>query len=274
LYLQELDARRQFTRYTWRGARITSFPNSLLWEPALAVKRDPRMQFLVSDLNNYANTYTLDTWIGGTQGLWRIEPEGADFAAQVDMFGVVLTRLSPDDLMLADYRFGAPVSWRWGWWHGKVGYEHTSAHLGDELIRTTSRPVLSWSKDEIVIGIGRYFTEALRAYGHIGYAFAMGLPYLETTTRTRTRFDIGLDWFSRASTDYVGTPFAAVNLEWRGDMGYTPNWTVQAGWMWRNPFQREAVVRVFVEHYRGKSPYGHLFREKERFTSIGFAFDY
>jgi hypothetical protein len=273
-YLQELDAKKLFTKYTWRGGRITAFPGSLLWEPPLAVKRDPRMQFLATSLSNYASEYTLDTWIGGTQGLWRIEPEGADFAAQVDMFGVVLTRLSPDDLMLADYRFGAPVTWRWGWWHGKVGYEHTSAHLGDELIRATGRPILSWSKDEVVVGVGRYLGECLRVYGHYGYAFSMGLPFLENSTRTRSRFDVGAEYFLREPTGYAGTPFAAMNLEWRGDMGFTPNWTFQAGWMWRNPFQREAVFRVFAEYYTGKSPYGHLFREKEDFYSIGIAYDY
>ena len=89
-----------------------------------------------------------------------------------------------------------------------------------------------------------------------------------------TRYDVGAEWFDRRPTGYAGTPFAAANLEWRGDMGNTPNWTLQAGWMWRNPFQREAVFRLFAEYYSGKSPYGHLFRDKERFYSVGIAFDY
>jgi hypothetical protein len=273
-YLQELDARRAFTQFTWRGTRITALPNSLLWEPALAVKRDPKMQLTYSDLGNYNGSNTVDTWIGGTQGLFRFEPEGADFAAQWDIFGLVISRLSPDDLIAADYRFGFPLSWRWGWWQGKVSYEHTSAHLGDELIRASGRPVLSWAKDELVIGVGRFIYDDLRVYGHFGYAFTMGLPYLENSTRTRSRFDVGAEWFNRCPTGWAGSPFAAVNLEWRGDQGFVPNWTFQAGWLWRNPFMREGMIRVFAEHYRGQSPYGHFFRERERYSSVGFGFDY
>jgi Protein of unknown function (DUF1207) len=273
-YLQELDARRAFTQFTWRGTRITALPNSLLWEPALAVKRDPKMQLTYSDLGNYRGSNTVDTWIGGTQGLFRFEPEGADFAAQWDIFGLVISRLSPDDLIATDYRFGFPLTWRWGWWQGKVAYEHTSAHLGDELIRASGRPVLSWAKDELVIGVGRFIYDDLRVYGHFGYAFTMGLPYLENSTRTRSRFDVGAEWFNRCPTGWAGSPFAAVNLEWRGDQGFVPNWTFQAGWLWRNPFMREGMIRVFAEHYRGQSPYGHFFRERERYSSVGFGFDY
>ncbi|MEO2092227.1 MAG: DUF1207 domain-containing protein, partial [Gemmataceae bacterium] len=203
-YQQELQARRDFTRYTWRGARITFLPNSLLWEPALAVKKDPRMQFLATSLKNYRSNYTVDTWIGGTQGLWRFEPEGADFAAQLDIFGLVQTRLSPDDLMAADYRFGLPVTWRWGWWQGKIGYEHTSAHLGDELILHTGQQTRSFAKDEVVLGLGRIIEDNLRVYGHIGYAFQFQVPDVEPTTSNRMRYDVGAEWYLRSPTGWQG----------------------------------------------------------------------
>lgn len=273
-YQQELQARRDFTRYTWRGARITFLPNSLLWEPPLAVKKDPKMQFLATSLANYRSKYTVDTWVGGTQGLWRFEPEGADFAAQLDIFGLVQTRLSPDDLMAADYRFGVPVSWRWGWWQGKIGYEHTSAHLGDEIIAARGLFPRSFAKDEVVLGLGRIIGDNLRVYGHIGYAFSFQVPDVESTTRNRMRYDVGAEWFLREPTGWHGSPFAAANLEWRGDQGYTPNWTLQAGWLWRNPLRREGMVRVFGEYYTGRSPYGQFLQTREQFYSVGFGFDY
>ena len=273
-YQQELQARRDFTRYTWRGARITFLPNSLLWEPPLAVKKDPRMQFLATSLKNYRSDYTVDTWIGGTQGLWRFEPEGADFAAQLDIFGLVQTRLSPDDLMAADYRFGLPVSWRWGWWQGKIGYEHTSAHLGDELILRTGQQTRSFAKDEVVLGLGRIIEDNLRVYGHIGYAFSFQVPGVEPTTSNRMRYDVGAEWYLRCPTGWAGSPFAATNIEWRGDQGYQPNWTVQAGWLWRNPLRREGMVRVFGEYYTGRSPYGQFLQTSEQYYSFGFGFDY
>ena len=273
-YQQELEARRGFATYTWRGTRLTAFPNTLLWEPPLAVKKDPRMQFLATDQSNYRSSYTIDTWIGGTQGLWRVEPEGADFAAQVDIFGLVLTRLSPDDLMAADYRFGVPLSWRWGWWQGKVGYEHTSAHLGDEIIAARGLVTRSFAKDEVVLGFGRFVYDDLRVYGHLGYAFSFQVPDVETTTGHRFRYDVGFEWYNRCPTGFVGTPFVAANVEWRGDQGYTPNLTLQAGWLWKNPFQRLGQARVFVEHYRGRSPYGQFMKDRETYSSVGFGFDY
>lgn len=273
-YLQELDARRQFQYGTWRGTTLTAFPNSLLWEPPLAVKKDPRMQLLYSNLPNYVGGNTVDTSIGMTMGLYRAEFEAADFATQLDIFGLVLTRLSPDDLMLADYRFGLPLTFRWGWWQAKLAYEHTSAHLGDELIRASGRVTQSFAKDEVVVGVGRYLFDSLRVYGHVGYAFSFQVPGLEGTTREKTRFDVGFEWFLRQPTGWAGTPFAAVNIECRGDQQYDANYTFQAGWLWRNPTMRLGTVRVFVERYDGHSPYGQTIRDRERFTSVGFGFDY
>lgn len=273
-YQRELEARRGFQTGTWWGATITAFPNSLLWEPPLAVKKDPRMQFLSTDQSNYRSNYTIDTSIGMTMGLYRVDFEAADFSTQLDIFGLVLTRLSPDDLMLADYRFGFPVTFRWGWWQAKVGYEHTSAHLGDELIRASGRVTQSFAKDEFVLGFGRFLYDNLRVYGQFGYAFGFQVPGLEGTNEQKARYDIGAEWYLRNPTGWNGSPFAAINVEWRGDQGYTPNYTFQAGWLWRNPTQRLAMFRVFVEHYRGNSPYGQTITTREQFTSFGFGFDY
>lgn len=273
-YQQELAARRAFQTGTWTGTTITAFPNSLLWEPPLAVKKDPRMQLLITDQSNYRSNYTVDTSIGMTMGLYRAEFEGADFAAQLDIFGLVLTRLSPDDLMLADYRFGFPVTFKWGWWQSKIAYEHTSAHLGDELIRQSGRVTQSFAKDELVIGVGRFLYDNLRVYGHFGYAFSFQVPGLEGTSSQKARYDLGAEWFLRYPTGWQGTPFAAINVEWRGDQGYTPNYTFQAGWFWRNPTQRLGTFRLFVEHYRGNSPYGQTITDREQFTAFGFGFDY
>jgi hypothetical protein len=235
------------------------------------------MQFLASDQANYRGNSTIDTSIGMTIGLYRLDFEGADFSTQVDIFGLVITRLTPDDLIFADYRFGLPVTWRWGWWQGKVGYEHTSAHIGDELIRAGRvNSVPSFAKDELVVGLGRYVTENLRVYGQFGYAFGFQVPgFTQATSREKSRYDLGAEWFLRCPTGWQGTPFAAVNVEWRGDQGFTPNYTFQAGWLWRNPYARLAQFRVFAEHYRGNSPFGHAMAgPREQFTAFGFGFDY
>lgn len=274
VYGRELAAREELTTATAEGNTYRFLPNTLLWEPPLAVKRDPRMQLLASNLENYRNSYTIDTSIGGTVGLFRYDFLGRDASVQVDIFGLVITRLSPDDLMAADYRFGLPITWQRGWWSGKIGYEHTSAHIGDEQQQARGLVTRSFAKDELVIGLSRILYEQLRVYGHVAYAFGFQVPDVETTTRNRSRADIGFEWYDRKPTGFWGTPFVAGNAEWRGDQDGKTNVTLQAGWLWKNPYQRFGSARIFVEHYRGQSPYGQFNRDRETFTSVGFGFDY
>ncbi len=274
-YQRELNSRQAFQSVVWNGTLISAFPNTLIWEPPLAVLKDPRMRASVSNLVNYKGNWSLDTWIGGTQGLFRIEPLGGDTAFQIDIFGLVQTRLTPDDLIAADYRYGIPLSFRWGWWHGKIGYEHTSAHIGDEFLKKfPGTTIPSYSKDEIVLGFGRSITDNWRVYGHLGYALQMTIPGVENSASTQTRYDIGTEWYLREACGPSGTPFAACNFEWRGDQGYETNITLQAGWMWRNPYSRLGQFRVFVEHYKGRSMYGQFSLNTESYTSVGLAFDY
>lgn len=276
----ELAARRMFRYCTWEGTRFTLFPNSLLWTPPLASKIEPRMQGLVTSLDNYQSSFTLDTSIGGTVGLFRWEPTGRDFAAQFDIFAVVHTRLTPDDLALADYRFGLPLSWQWGVYHGKLAYEHTSAHLGDEAIRALDITNISgYRRDEAVAGLGRYFDPEIRVYGQIAYAFGRSIPQPlaplpQLPKPDPWRFDAGVEWAPLCPTGLAGRPFVAVNVQGRGDQDYKPNFTAQAGWMWHNPYQRLANFRVFVEYYNGRSPYGFEYLTRERFYGVGIAGDF
>jgi hypothetical protein len=282
-YARELAAREKFRTITWRGDALTVFPNSLLWEPNIAVHRDPRLQFMALNQSADGNN-NLDTSIGGTMGLFRADINGADLSYQLDMFGVVHTRLGSADLQAADYRFGVPITWRRGWWQGKLAYEHTSSHLGDKFILRTQREILFYAKDEIVAGLGRIIENQFRLYVNIGYAYGQQLPNpastranmsnLANTTQNRGRADIGFEWFDREATGFAGTPFLAANVEVRGDQNWSPNLRAQAGWLFRNPTQRMGNARFFVEYFNGSMPYGQFYLVKESYAAVGFGFDY
>ncbi len=273
-YAKELQAREEFTTYTPEGNRFRFLPNTLLWEPPLAVKKDPRLQIIVDSLKNYRSNFTVDTSIGGTVGLFRWDLEGRDAQVQLDIFGLVISRLTPDDLMADDYRFGFPLTFRRGWWSGKIAYEHTSAHLGDETQQALGLTTRSFAKDELVLGLSRILYNDLRIYGHAAYAFGFQVPDVETTTGHRSRADIGFEYYKRCATGFAGTPFVAGNFEWRGDQQGETNITLQVGWLWKNPYQRFGNARVFAEYYRGRSPYGQFIQNRETFGSVGFGFDY
>ncbi|MGL6095146.1 MAG: DUF1207 domain-containing protein, partial [Fimbriiglobus sp.] len=206
--LREYAARDLFRAVTWRETVWTLFPTSLLWEPPLANRREPRMSAEVTSLDNYKNEWTLTTSLGTTVSLLRAEPIGSAVKYQLDLFGVVHTRLSPDDVMLADYRFGFPVSFERGPWSGKIGYEHTSAHLGDEGIAFGGYRMTRYAKDELVIGVSRWFEDCVRVYGVFGHAFYQDLP----KAYDRNRYQVGFEAYLREPTGWQGTPYAAVDL--------------------------------------------------------------
>ena len=286
---QELAARRLFRDCGWDGVRYTLFPSTLLWQPPIALLRDPRMSVIASTYNNYVNTYTIDNSIGGTIGFFRQDITGADLSFQQDLFAVVHTRLSPDDLIASDYRFGFPLSFRRGDWTGKIAYEHTSAHLGDEYLRNTGRLPINFSKNEVVFGLSRYVPEIwLRLWGQYSYAFTqdlVGRP--ETVTAPDgtqvvrssgkpdpSRFDAGFEIAYPYATGFTGAPYLAASVEANGLYKYNPNVVAQVGWRWHNPFQRLANVRVYGQYYSGHSQFGQFYFEKEHFFAVGLAGDF
>jgi hypothetical protein len=223
-------------------------------------------------LSNPFTKRTLDVDIGNTVGLVRVEPPDSALRLQLDIFGLVATRISQYDFLVAtDYRGGLPVTFAYGPWHGKFGYEHTSTHLGDETIARTGRASFDYIKDELVFGLGRWVAaDTLRVYGVVGWAFFMDVP----GTSDPFRFDLGFEWYRRRATGPRGQPFAAGNVDFNGAVGYNPSLSLQAGWQWRNPDRRLSQLRVFAQYYVGRSPYGQFFQDRESWFGVGIAADY
>jgi hypothetical protein len=266
---RELGARRLFRVCTWNDYRITGFPQTLLWQPPIAEKRAPRFQALGTTLDNYANSRTLDSSIGNTLGLLRVDTPGRDLSFQLDAFAVVHTRHTPANILVQDYRYGIPLTWRRGLWSGKLSYEHTSSHVGDDALFAGAVTPIRYSKDEAVLGVARDF-DSLRVYGQVSYAFKQNL----IDRPKKYRFDAGFQWVCPFATGFSGAPYIAANVTSRGELKYNPDGLAQVGWMWRNPYQRLANLRVFVEYYQGHSPFGQLIYQREKWTGVGIAADF
>ncbi len=256
---------------TQSGGCFSVFPSTLLWEPPLAGKDQPRLQLLQTNLSDSTSQNTLDGIVGGIAGMFRYEGANKKWAIQWDAFAVVSLRISEYDYMIAnDFRAGLPITFRYGNWSGKFGYEHTSTHMGDDLIVNNGRqPILS-VKDELVVGLDHWCWDQLRLYGEFAYAFSQ----YSSVDADPIRFGTGFEWRSRKPTGVVGRPYAAAQVNFSGDQDYDPNVVVQIGWMWRKPSQRLASFRIFGEYYSGKAPFGQLFLEPNQFFAIGMAIDY
>lgn len=261
-----------FRNATCGGLVMTCFPQSLIWDPPLAARREPRFTLVPTTLSNAYTHNTLDVNIGATAGLSRFDREGNPLRVQLDMFGVVVSRISEYNYLVAsDYRAGLPLTFELEAWHGKVSYEHSSDHVGDETILRTGRQRIDFTKDELVLGLGRWlYGHRLRLYGDGAWAFFQNIP----DDPSPFRFDLGAEWRPRFSTEFRGQPYAAVNLDFNGVNDFSPSIDFQAGWLWLAPDRRLGQFRVYLEFFAGHSPYGQYFQMPERFVGLGVALDH
>lgn len=257
---------------TSKGGAITGFPRTLFWEPPLSMPRQPRFTAMPTTLSNSTTEKTIETTIGGTLGWLRIEPANWKTAFQFDFFALAMSRFSNHDYLVdTDYRFGFPISFSRGPWHGKFGYEHTSGHLGDEYQKLSGQVPFDYVKDELVFGLGRWmFDQRWRVYAEFAWAVSQTIP----GDPSPWRFDVGTEWVWCRATGPWGKPFAAANVRFDGAVDYDPSFTLQLGWQWRDPTRRLGQARVYGEYYTGYSPYSQFFQSRESWFGLGVSFDF
>jgi hypothetical protein len=250
---------------------LESLPQKQLWRVPMANQREPRCFVKLTSLYSRA---TVDTGIGAVFGLERLGPadnprEGIELGVSAAVFTRFLDEGHPPSLKglwvrpltAADYRVGLPLMLAHDDWQMKLSYEHTSCHLGDEYMLLGYNYGISASqempvravRDEGVLGIARFFGEAVRLYGQFGYSFTSG----DTLAgKTPARFDWGLEYSPPAPPR--GGPFAAFDMDLRAEQNFYRNLTVQAGWQWKTNENRRSSARIGAEYYDGRSPYGQF----------------
>lgn len=257
------------------GHRPILFPRTLLWQPPYANHNEPHTYARRTSLEELGMKPVDDIAIGGTFPFFRwASNDCPDDGWQFDLFGMMVSRLiSEDYLMATDYRFGVPISFAYGPWSGKIAFEHTSAHVGDEYIEKTGRNGRSSVRDEIVFGLAYRLLKPLRVYGIVGLNFSDQTSFRKRTGSYRDRYSLGTEWSRPFATGVKGQPFAAVDLEYRGDLDYTPNFTAQAGWQWLTEGARPGV-RLVAEFYDGRNPFGQFLDRHETRSSIALYYDF
>jgi len=258
--------------FTWGQKRITFLPYTLLWQPPLANPHEPRFYAKSTNLETSEFRQVADFSIGGTLALWRCAPiDRPDDGVQVDLFATTLSRFIKNDAMAAlDYRVGFPITYARGPWSAKVSYEHTSTHLGDEFLLATGTRFRSATRDEFTGGLAYRVLEPLRVYGTLAYAAGLG-SFVEDPNPMR--YTVGAEWSRPLATGIFGQPFAALDVEFRGNEDFTPNLTAQLGWQWLAAYRRPGF-RAALEFYDGRSPFGQLSDRHESWVGFGLFFDY
>ncbi len=277
-FAREYAHRQHLRTCDYWGNRYTLFPTSLLWEPPLADKRAARLAAAYAkDDAVVGRAYDLS--LGQTVGLLRIDRDGLDGSVQLDVFGAAFARFAGPTLVVSDFRGGVPLTFRRGDWFSRIAYEHTSSFLGDGLAPVSRAfPGPRYRKEEAVVGVGRWFDDRVRVYGQAAYAFGFTVDGLaDDGNKRKQRYQLGAEWFPWGvnCSGWGGQPFVAVNGDFRGETDFGGDGTAQAGWLWRNPLQRLASLRVYAEYFSGRPLYGQFSRaERSSHYGIGVACDY
>lgn len=251
----------------WSGQLL---PGSLIYHSYLAGPKESRFASFWAHDENLG--WVWDITLGGRVGLWRygtkgdVQPEGWQF----DMEGAAFPRLDLDgerDLVSADYRFGAPLTYGRGPIQTKVAIYHLSSHAGDEFMLTNPTFTrINYSKNVFVWGNSYYVNPATRLYGEIGYGF-------DVDVAKPWEFQFGLDYSPLSTPGNVAAPFVALNGYLREEVDFGGSFVAQAGWQWRAPCTARRF-RVGVEYYNGKSDQFEFFTQNERKVGLGMWYDF
>ena len=246
-------------------------PEGLIYHSYLAGVKEPRLASVWEYVKGYG--WVWDATLGGRVGLLRygtqngVRPEGWE----LDVEAAAFPQLDMEqDLTLAstDFRAGVPLTYGCDRYQLKFGYYHLCSHLGDQsLLNSVTFDQAGYIRDALIWGNAYYLTDDLRIYGEASWAFrtsGVAKPW---------QFQIGAEYSPVSHVgDFWGSPFVAIDAEFRQEVNYEPTLVVQAGWQWRNINNR--LLRIGVQFFTGKDEVLQLTETNERMVGIGLWYDF
>lgn len=252
---------------------LQNMPEGLIYHSYMAGVKEPRCASVWSQRDEFGSGW--DVALGGRIGLLRYGTSGCGSSRpegwQVDLAGAVFARLDPTGdstpLIATDYRADIPITYGCGPLHVKLAYYHISSHLGDEYMLTASSfNRINYHRDALALGIGYYWTDALRFYGEAGIAGEAG------GGAEPLEFQMGID-YSPIQTGHCGSLFWAVNAHAREEVDFGGNFVAQLGWQWRSS-GRGGVFRTGLQYYTGKNEQYSFYDQSENRLGYGIWIDF
>jgi hypothetical protein len=249
---------------------IWLLPDGLIYRSYLAGPKEPRMGGTIEWIDG--DSTISDGTFGARIAVLRfgtkdpVHPSGIEIGVE----GAAMVRVDLReelDVRSADYRAGVPIAWgdkRRQW---KLAYYHLSSHLGDEfLLKNPDFPLFFQSRDVLVLGYSHYWTDCLRLYGEIGWAF-------RAVASEPWEFQFGVEQAPRTRTGLQGEPFFAINGHLRQELDFGGGLSVQAGWAWRSDVSAR-LLRLGVQYYNGASTQYAFLPYHEQRIGIGLWYDF
>jgi hypothetical protein len=194
-----------------------------------------------------------------------------DMGIQAGVFSIFDLDADSLDLVNADYWIGFPIGARWGPVALTVRPYHQSSHLGDEfLLRTrTNRINLSFEAIDALLGVDLWSFG--RIYGGGGY-----MVHTDPSDLKRGYAQGGLELISPWAL-FGGTfrPLAVVDVEWRGEQQWHPDYSTRAGFRIEKPsLLGSHRLYLLYEYYNGRSPNGQFFERRIREMGLGLHLEF
>jgi hypothetical protein len=251
--------------YTWQ-----LLPDGLMYPAYLAGLRESR----VGSQWGYEpdSGWLMDVTLGARVPLLRFGTDDPLFPEgwQLDAEGAAFPRIdwsTEREIVATDFRFGAPITARFGRWEYKLAYYHLSSHLGDEyMVRHATFQRLNYVRDGLVLGVAVRPHPDLRLYAEAGWAF------YTNGAADPWEFQFGADYSRVAPTGLRGSPFLAVNGHLRGEVEFGGSLSVQAGWQWRG--ETGHLLRAGLMYFNGQSIQYQFFTQHEQQIGFGAWYDF
>jgi len=198
--------------------------------------------------------------------IYSLEGKGTNW--QIGLRPAIVTRFQTRDTQLllkaADFRLGIPVTSRRGNWSVRAELFHVSSHRGADFDAANPAARFSYSREVL---------QTLLAYDRPGRWRIYAGPSVTLRTRPsalgRMSFQAGSEWFPKSLAFSHARFYLADDFETRQEVGWQMNYSVQPGTLFTTS-KGDPVARLAGWFYRGQTPFGQFFRERETVGGVQF----
>ncbi|MFQ5671071.1 MAG: DUF1207 domain-containing protein [Acidobacteriota bacterium] len=258
-----------------QGRRLVFLPEGDLFRPLLADPRQPRFHTTLQRWDTDHQDLTVGAvGLGKVYGLVRRRGARKGDGWQISLDGAVLAifdlNRSSRDLLVSDFFFGIPFTWKHGAFSARIRPFHQSSHLGDDFLADPlpDFPVrqLNLSYEALEI-LGAWESKGVRLYGG-------GMHIFNTTTGfDREKLQAGLENYGVPLAGGWVQPVVAADLQSWQETGWDVDISIKTGLRIRSPSRGTGRgLQVLLEYYNGHAPQGQFIDLRVRYIGLGLTF--